>query len=53
MGYVVRVEQPDGFTDFMFTKEEERDELLERLIAAISPGAVIESAPGLPPTWPE
>jgi hypothetical protein len=37
----------------MFTKKEERDEFFDKIIAAISPGAVIESAPGLPHTWPE
>ncbi|MVN78107.1 hypothetical protein GO988_17395 [Hymenobacter sp. HMF4947] len=51
--YLVRVEQPDGATDFLFTAEAERTECFDKLIAAISPSAVIDSAPGLPHTWPE
>lgn len=53
MAYMVRVEQADGAMDFMFTKKEERDELLDKIIAAISPSAAINGAPGLPHTWPE
>jgi hypothetical protein len=53
IGYMVRVEQPGGYSDFMFTKEEERDELLDKLITAVSPSVTIDSAPGLPYTWPE
>jgi hypothetical protein len=37
IGYMVRVEQPVGYSDFMFTKEEERDEQLDKLITAVSP----------------
>ena len=53
MAYFVRVEQQEGFLNFMFTDAAERDELLDRLIAAISPSIIIDSAPGLPHTWQE
>jgi hypothetical protein len=53
IGYLVHIDQPDGPLDFMFTKKEERDEFFDKIIAAISPSAIIESAPGLPHTWPE
>lgn len=36
---------------YMFDKAEERDDLLNQLITAISPSAIIDSAPGLPATW--
>lgn len=53
VGYMVRVHQPDGPLNFLFTNQEERDELLNQIIAAISPSVIIDSAPGLPHTWPE
>lgn len=37
----------------MFTNESERAEYLDKLIAAISPSATIDSAPGLPHIWSE
>jgi hypothetical protein len=51
--YMVRVHQPDGPLNFMFVKQEERDELLNEIIAAISPSVTINSAPGLPRPWAE
>jgi hypothetical protein len=51
--YMVRIHQADGPLNFLFTKQEERDELLNEIIAAISPSATINSAPGLPRTWAE
>jgi hypothetical protein len=53
MAYMVRVEQADGVMNCMFTKKEERDEYLDRIIAAISPSTTIDSAPDLPHTWSE
>lgn len=53
VAYIVRVEQPDGPSNFLFTKKEERDEMLDKLIEAISPSTAIDCAPGLPHTWPE
>lgn len=38
---------------YMFDKAEDRDELYDKLIAALSPGAIIDSAPGMPATWAE
>jgi len=53
MAYIVRVEQQKGFLNFMFTDAAERDELLDKIIATISPSTTIDSPPGLPHTWQE
>ncbi|GAB3730734.1 hypothetical protein GCM10027594_12750 [Hymenobacter agri] len=54
MAYIIEVEFANTRSiKYLYDKKEERDEMLDKLIAAFTPSITIDSPPGLPISWPE